>query len=219
MVVLGVAVLVVALSGAADPYRQIREFRGVVACERDAGDCFDGEAGSVVGRRTYTTTTTHTDANGGTYTDTTTHYEVTWQRADGSREARNVSSGFHDKAEKGKPVTLRLWHGEVVGVEVAGGSQWFLPKSGGTLNTRLYVAHFGLGLLLWGLLLGWWDGFFMLVFRTFAWMFMSFMPVRMATHALAYGLDTGFGLVVEVVMGLVFTGVAGFLLIGSLGDR
>ncbi|MEV1065178.1 hypothetical protein [Streptomyces sp. NPDC050263] len=216
MVALGVAVLVVALVGAADPYRQIREFRGAVACERDAGDCLDSEAGSVVGRRTYTTTTTRTDANGVTYTDTTTHYEVTWQRADGSRQARDVSSGFHDKAEKGKPVTLRLWHGEVVGVEVTGGAQWFMPKSGGTLNIWLYGAHFGLGLLLWGLLLGWWDGFFALGFRMFAWMFMSLLPVAIATHALAYGLDTGIGLVVEVVLALVFAGAAGFLLIGSL---
>lgn len=222
VVALGLGVLVAALAGAADPYRQTRQFREVVACERGAGDCFGSEPGSIVGRRTYTTTTTttHTDANGHTYTttNTTTHYEVTWQRADGSRRARDVSSSFYRKAKEGQPATLRLWRQEVVGVEVMGDAQWFLPKVGHTLGYWLYLAFFGLGVLLWGLLFGWWDGFFMLAFRTFAWMFMSFMPVSMTTDALAYGLETGGGLVVEILFCLFFAGIAGAMLVGSIND-
>ncbi|MFL1382401.1 hypothetical protein [Nocardiopsis protaetiae] len=222
VVVLGLGVLVAALVGAAEPYRQTREFREAVACETAADDCFDSEAGSIVGRRTYTTTstTTHTDANGHTYTSTitTTHHEVTWQRADGSRQARDVSSGFYSKAGEGQPATLRLWRGEVVGVEVADDAEWFLPKSGATLMAWLYLAFLGLGVLLWGLLFGWWDGFFMLFFRTFAWMFMGILPVSMTADALAYGLANGAELAVEILVALFFAGVAGWMLIGSLDE-
>ncbi|MET7330387.1 hypothetical protein [Nonomuraea sp. NPDC005650] len=222
VVALGLGVLAAALVGAAGPYRQTREFRETVACDRSVGDCFGSEAGSIAGRRTYTTTstTTYTDASGQTHSDTTTttHYEVTWQRANGSRQARDVSSSFYTKAKEGQPATLRLWRGEVVGVEVMGDAQWFLPESGATLNGWLYLAYFGLGVLLWGLLFGWWDGFFMLAFRTFAWMFMSFLPVGLVTDALAYGLDMGAGLAVEIVFILFFTGIGASLLIGSL-DR
>ncbi|WP_143173371.1 hypothetical protein [Nocardiopsis flavescens] len=220
VVLLGLGVLVAALLGAAGPYRQTREFREAVACERAAGDCFEGEAGSIAGRRTYTTTstTTHTDANGHTYTSTTTttHHEVTWQRADGSRQARDVSSAFYSEAGEGEPATLLLWRGEVVGVEVAGGEEWFLPESGAMLAAWSYLAFLGLGVMLWGLVFGWWDGFFMLSFRVFAWMFLGVLPVGMAADALAYGPATGAELVVEVLVALLFSGIAGWMLIGSL---
>jgi len=218
LVVLGLGVLVAALAAAADPYRQTRQFHEAVGCERDAADCFGREAGSIAGRRTFTTTTTHTDGNGNTSTTTTVHYEVTWQRANGTRQAREVSSSFYRKAGEGQPATLRLWRGEVVGVEVMGAQQWFLPESGEALGHWLHLAWLGLGVLLWALLFGWWDGFFMLGFRTFAWMFISFVPVSMTTDALAYGLDTGVDLVIQMVFGIFFTGIAGAMLIGSL-DR
>ncbi|MFI6578146.1 hypothetical protein ACIBFB_20355 [Nocardiopsis sp. NPDC050513] len=222
VVALGLGVLVAALVGAAEPYRQTREFREAAVCARGADDCLDSEAGSIVGRRTYTTTstTTYTDADGHmhTSTSTTTHYEVTWQRADGSRQARDVSSGFYSEAEEGRSATLRLWRGEVVGVEVTGEAEWFLPDSGATLKTWLYLAFLGLGVVLWGLLCGWWDGFFMLFFRTVTWMFMGFLPVGIATDALAYGLTIGPGLAMEVLAALFFAGIAGWMLVGSLDD-
>lgn len=219
---LGLSVLGAALVGAADPYRQTQEFREVVTCERGTGDCFGRETGSVVGRRTYTTTstTTYSDGNGQTHTSTTTttHYEVTWKRADDSRQTRDVSPSFYAKAKEGQPATLRLWREEVVGVEVIGEVQWFLPKSGAILNGWLYLAVFGLGVLLWGLLFGWWDGFFMLAFRLFCWMFMSFLPVSLVTDALAYDLSTGGELVVEIAFALLFVGIAGGMLFASLDD-
>ncbi|WP_329374918.1 hypothetical protein [Streptomyces sp. NBC_01483] len=150
VVALGLGVLVTALAGAADPYRQTREFRKVVACERGASKCFGSEVGSIVGRRIHTTTsTTHTDGTGQTYTSTstttTTHYEVTWQRADDSRQARGMSSSFYSKAKERQSATLRLWRDEVVGVEVMGDAHWFLPKSGAALNAWLYLAFSALG--------------------------------------------------------------------------
>ena len=206
------------MAGAADPYRQTLQFRRVVACDRATGDCFGSEAGSIVERDTYTTTSTQTDANGNTSTTTTTHYNVTWQRADGSRQARDVSSSFYAKAKEKQPATLRLWRGEVVGVEVMGGAQWFLPASGAALSSWLYLAFFGLGVLLWGLLFGWWDGVFMLAFRTFAWMFLIIVPVNLVTDALTYGLPSGGELVLEIAFTLFFVGIAAAMLLGSLDD-
>jgi uncharacterized membrane protein len=219
IVALGLGVLVLALASAAGPYRQTREFRAAVACEKSGGDCLAGERGSIAGRRTYTTTTSQTDADGHTSTTTTTHCEITWQRTDGARQTREVSSSFYSKVREGQPATLRLWHGEVVGVEVTDGSEWFLPESGATLGYWLLLAFFGLGVLLWGLLFGWWDGLFMLAFRTFAWMFIGIGPVDMTTHALAYGLQTGVGLGIDIAMSAWCIGIAGWILISSLNGR
>ncbi|MBY8856189.1 hypothetical protein K7711_06855 [Nocardia sp. CA2R105] len=197
---LGLGVIVAALYSAAGPYRQIREFRAVMTCEHNSGGCLDSERGSIADRRTYTTVETQTDSNGSMTTTVITHYEVTWQRADGSRQPRQVSRSFYDKAAKRTPVTLRLWHQEVVGVQVAGGAEWFLPKSGEALGYRFGLAFLGLGMLLWGLLFGWWDGILLLFFRTCIWMFMGFVLVGTTTHALAYGLNTWPYLILEIAL-------------------
>ena len=185
MAALGLIALAVGLTGAAGPYQQTQEFRAAVQCDRGPDHCFGDEPGSVVSRRTYTTTSTSTGADDHSSTTTTTHYEVTWQRADGERQYRDVSTDFYDKAEPGQPARLRIWRGEVVGLEVMGATQWFLPESGQTLTYWLYLAHLGLGVLLWGLIFGWWDGFFMLAFRLFCWMFLSIVPISLAADALA----------------------------------
>lgn len=213
MVALGLVLLVTAGVCAAQPYRQTREFGAVMACDRGSGACFGDEPGTITGRRTYTTESTHTDANGTSSTTTTTHYEVTWQRADGSRQARDVSTAFYAKAREGEPANLRLWRAEVVGVEVMGESQWFLPQAGKALKYWLYLAFFGLGVVLWGLLCGWWDGFFMLAFRTFSWMFIIIVPVSIVTGALA-GLHTT--TVWDIFAGVFFVFVAGGMLLASL---
>jgi hypothetical protein len=66
-----------------------------------------------------------------------------------------------------------------------------------------------------GWLFGWWDGFFLLAFRTFCWMFMGVVPVRLATDALA-GLDPG---ILDIAIGGFFVAVAGGMLLGSLERR
>jgi len=101
-----------------------------------------------------------------------------------------VPSSFYRKAEAGQPATLRLWREEVVGVEVTVARSGSCRSPAKRSATGWAWPFFGLGVLLWGLLFGW-DGFFMLAFRTLAWMFMSFVPLSMTTDALAYGLDTG----------------------------
>jgi hypothetical protein len=218
VIAVGLIVLAVSLNAAVKPYREIREFRDVVACDRVVGNCFTNESGSITGRRTYTETTTHTDANGGTSTTTTTHYEVTWQRADGSVQAREVSTSFYGLAREGQPANLRIYDGHVVGIQVMGGAEWFLPKSGRALGWWLLLAFFGLGVTLWGLLFGWWDGFFMLAWRTFVWMFMAFTPVNLLTTSLAYGFN-GARLVGGLLFSVFAIGVAGWMLSTSLERR
>ena len=206
----GLVVLAVALAGAAGPYQQTREFRAVSACSH----CFDTEQGSIAAKRTYTTTSTHTDSDGQLRTTTTTHHELTWQRADGSRHTRDVPASFYTKAEEGRPATFHLWRTEVVGVQVPDATTWFLPQAGSTLRWWLLLASLGVGVLLWGLLFGWWDGVFMLAFRTFCWLFLSFLPTSLTAQVLAYGWGTG--LVVEIVFAAVFASIAGWMLAGSL---
>jgi hypothetical protein len=207
VVAVGLGVLVVALACAAEPYRQTREFRAVVACERQAAGCFDHEPGTIVGKRTYTTTSTTTSPDGATTTTFIPHYEVTWQRADGSREARDVPSSFYDATREGQPADLRLWRGQVVWLEVDGVAERFLPEPGTSLGYWLYLAVFGFGVLMSGLLAGW-DGFVPLVLRTAAWMIMSFLPVSLTTHALAYGWELDFSFVVTVVVSIAVVALA-----------
>ena len=179
-VVIGLAVVWGALDAAAESYRQTAEFRRFTACDGTVGGCLEREPGFIVGRRTWTETTTSTDADGTTSTSTTTHYEATW-RLDGSQETRDVSSDFFAVARGGQPATLRIHFGEVVGVEVAGGSEWFLPKAGDKLLAWLLVAFLGLGAVLWGLLSGGCDGFFMLVWRSVVWLAMGNVVVTAVT--------------------------------------
>jgi len=186
--VFGLGVLAVGVAGSADPYHEVRRFRGVVACERSVGDCFAREQGSIVDRDTYTTT--HTDSDGNT--SITTHYEVTWRRADGSRETREVSKGFYDKARPGRPVTLSLWCGEVVKAEVEGSTEWFLPSPGKRLILWLAVAYTGLGIVLWGLVA--WENSSSSFFEFICyWAVSGFFLIYSVTEFLAYGWDIGFG--------------------------
>ncbi len=208
VVAVGVGVLVTALVAAVGPYRQTREFRDAVACHRDTGHCLRGEPGLIVGRRSYVT---HSDDG------PTTHYELTWQRADGSRQTRKVTSRFYNKTWEGQSVTLRLWDGEVVAIEVTGGVQWFLPKSGGMFGAWLFVAFCGLGVALWGLLFGWWDGLFWLCFRLFWWMLLSITPLSLV-HFLAFGIEDGSELIVKAVGLLIYTLGIGWALYDSIVD-
>jgi len=215
VVAVALGMLVVALIGVRSPYHQTREFRAVVACDKARHDCLARERGSIAGRSTYETT--DTDANNNT--TTTTHYQVTWRRADGtSRQTWEVSPGFYRRVSPGQPATLRVWRGQVVGVEVEGGAQWRLPSSGLRLGYWLVLAFLGIGVVLWGLF-GWWDGFFLLVFRSVAWLCIGVMPTYLTTHALAYGLDPGGISGWAIVTGVPFTGMAGWILLTTLDHR
>jgi hypothetical protein len=185
-VVVGLAVLWGALDSAAEPYRQTVEFRRITVCDGTVGGCLEREPGVIVGRRTWTETSTYTNADGTSSTSTIGNYTVTWRRLDGSEQTHDVSRVFFAVAHEGQPATLRIHLGEVVGVEVTGGSDQFLPEAGEKLLSWLLVAFLGLGFVLWGQLVGWWDGFVMFALRTLAWMLIGFVVVNAATYSVAY---------------------------------
>jgi hypothetical protein len=216
LVLLGLGVLGAAFAGAEEPYRQTRQFRQIAACEGSVGGCFARERGSIVGRYTYTTSTTHIDANGHATTSTTTHYELAWRRSDGSRQSREVSKRFYQRTRKGAPATLLLLREEVAGIRMAGVTHWFLPEVGYALFTWLFLAHLGLGLLLWELLFDWRDGTFCLVFRAVAWVLAGITPLSITAEFLAYGLHFGTDLVLDLVFGALITGLGVLMLLGSL---
>jgi hypothetical protein len=215
---IGLGVIAVALAAGAGPYRQSREYHRLDRCEEaGAGDCFGRQPVTIVHRRTYIKVTRSDD----TETRTRVH-EVTWERADGGRTTRRVSRAIHDAAVEGRPADLRTWRGEVVGVEVAGVEQWFTPRAGWSLAGWLGLGWFGLGIVLWGLLVRWWDGVFMLVLRAFFWTLTAAMPATLAMGFALYGWDTdgpARSMVIAVVVALVFTAFPAGLLWATFRDR
>ncbi|MGW5922125.1 hypothetical protein ACWFPY_24305 [Nocardia fluminea] len=214
----GLAVVVIGLIGAVFPAQETLRFQQAVRCERGGGGCLDREIVTISDRRTWEVTST--SGGGGdspSSTTTDTYYEITWRRADGSHESEDVESFIFDLAHEGQPATLRRWHGEVVAVEVASRTEWFLPNSAGLLGLELWVVFFGGGILLWGLY-GWWDGFFFLAYRAGCWAMAGIAPAAGLTHILAYGVDISIGLVGATIIGLVFTAISLFML-GTTLDR
>lgn len=215
LITIGLAVIVVALHGAAEPYRQFLAFREGLTCAPGARDCAGNETGVITGRRTWTTSSTTFDADGHTRTTSHTHYGITWQRGDGSQESREVSQGLYSEAREGRSAKLWIWRGEVVGIAVNDAEEWFLPEPGRKLRLWLCLALLGLGILLWGLLFGRVkDAFFRLV----VWLSFGFALVNVSTDVLAFGLAAFqpalggvAGLVVVVVLGLVLSGLFWFL--------
>jgi hypothetical protein len=212
---LGLVLLIAALVAAAGPYRQTRQFRTVAACQAKGENCFAGEQGFIRAKRSWTTSTTQTDAGGNPSTTTTEHYGVTWQRADGTRESREVSRAFYRRAEPDAAATFRLFRGEVVGVRVAGGSEWFLPAAGRALTWWLGLAWSGMGLVLAGLF-ALWGGAIETAIRATAWLCAGAALIGTATSTLAFGPHFGVWDIVIPVLVLAFS--AGMLVL-SLSDR
>lgn len=206
----GLGILVAALAAAEDPYHRLRQFGQVMACEQSVGGCFAREQGLIVSRRTDTTTASDTG-------ERITLYKITFQRADGSRQTHNVESDFYREARPGQPITLRIWEGEVVAAEVADELEEFPPTVGGEFQGWLILAHLGLGVMLWGLFFGWWDGFPLFSYRAFAWTFMSFYPSSVAVDALSHTLPPGPGLLVVLAIGVFFVGIPCLMLLPMLG--
>ncbi|MFF3572162.1 hypothetical protein [Nocardia jiangxiensis] len=194
VVLLGLSVIAVAIAGAADPYRQTRQFNSVMTCEPDGADCFASQTVSIVDRWTYTTSSdTVTTVNGQTSwtTTTTTHYELALQWPDGTRRTHEINSRpLYNKAHEGRAAVVKLWHNEIVGITMAGDTDWDVPHCALILAGWLYPAFLGLGIVLWGLLFRTWDGFSTVAIRGFGWMFFGILPVGGMAIALALSLHS-----------------------------
>ena len=212
VVAIGLGLIAVALVGGNGPFSSAREFN---RCER--ADCFGREAVTVVGRRTFVRITRNEDSE-----TRTRIWEVTWQRADGGRTTRDVHRRVYDAAPAGTPATLRIWRGEVVGIAVGEVRQQFTPRVGWTLGGWIGLGWLGLGVILWGLFDRWWDGVFMLLFRSFVWLFAGFMPVALVMGVTLYGWDTetdtrGYLIVLAILV--VITAVPAAMLWGTFRKR
>ncbi|MFF1542602.1 hypothetical protein [Streptomyces sp. NPDC058291] len=151
----GVAAVVCGAVWSVAPYRDAVALRHARLCPGDvptpapaAHGCVAREIGRVTGRRTYEDATS--DA-GGTTTKWT-HYEVTYRRASGVRETREVVPAVYDAAASHPRAELDTWRGAVVRITVSGRADGFDPPSAGALGRSALLAWAGLGLLVWFLL-------------------------------------------------------------------
>lgn len=211
--VLGLAVVAVGVGVAVGPFRESVDFRRVNDCEQRGGDCFGRDRVTIVGRRTFVRVTRDEDGERRERV-----YEVTWEGPGDGRTTRRVAKKIFDVAAEGRPAELRTWRGEVVGIEVAGVEQWFTPRTGWHLMGWLVLAWAGLGLVLWSLLVSWWDGLFMFGFRLFFWSFMGAMPMVMAMTTVLYGVPTGGELALFLGILVVFTGLPAIALWSTFRD-
>ncbi|WP_431951916.1 hypothetical protein [Nocardia lijiangensis] len=149
----GIVFLVLAAMNVSGPYTQTNQLVHVMNCD-DGMNCTEDRDVSVVGRRTYTTTR----PSGASSTEsplTDTNYEITWAQPDGSLQAHAVSNDLYDVAHEGQPVTLRMWHGEIIGVTAGTVTDWFIPKAVASLAFWVTLGVLGAALLAWGLLTRW----------------------------------------------------------------
>ncbi|MBH0777811.1 hypothetical protein [Nocardia bovistercoris] len=200
------SVIVSALTVAAAPYRQTRQFHQALRCEQAGGACFTEEIVSITERKTFE------------YSDDSTAYALTWQRSDGSSQSHDVRAGIHAKARVGLHARIERWHDQTVGITVEDQSETFLPGQAGLLGLWLWLAYFGLGITLWGLF-GWWDGLLSLYGRAFLWCLIGALPFCfLAPRVLAHGVqfDPGFILMVVFACFFALVGATGLV---SLLDR
>ncbi|WP_157121281.1 hypothetical protein [Nocardia miyunensis] len=214
VVLLGLCVIAVAIAGAAGPYRQTRQFNSVMTCGPGGRDCFASQTVSIVDRWTYTTTSSDTvsTVNGqtSTTTTTTTHYELALQWPDGTRRTHEINSHtLYNKAHEGQSAVVKLWHNEIVGITVAGDTDWAVPDCAIILASWLCLAFFGLGVVLWGLLFRTWDGFGTVAIRGFGWMFFGILLVSGLAISLALALHSDRSVIVATAIVLTIAVGAG----------
>lgn len=150
----GLAALVCAVVWSVAPCRDIVAFRRAHLCGGDvptpapaAHGCLAREIGTVTGRHAHTESTS--DESG---TSTHTYLRVTYRRASGARETREVTSSVYGVAASGVRADLATWRGAVVWITVAGRSDRFDPPAEDTLKYTALLGWTGLGLLVWFLL-------------------------------------------------------------------
>ncbi|MET8649873.1 hypothetical protein [Nocardia aurea] len=181
------SVIVSALTVAAAPDRQTRQFYQALHCEQSGAACFTEEIVSITERNIFE------------YADDSTTYALTWQRGDGSTESHQVRAGIYAKAPVGLHARVKLWHDQTVGITVEDQSETFSPSQTQLLGLWWWVAYLGLGITLWGLF-GWWDGLSNLYGRVFLWCFMGAVPFYyLAPKVLAHGVQFDLNFILAVI--------------------
>ncbi|MEU1088424.1 hypothetical protein ABZ401_16625 [Streptomyces sp. NPDC005892] len=192
----------------ADGYTATEEYRNAPVCaagsaggsavgHADAGEeCVRREAGTVLGRRTGEHCTydgTSGDAGSGT-TTCSTYYDVQVERP-GHTDWLSVGPGAYDEAEKGDRAEVRLWRGEIVGLEVPGHTETYAPSSQSGVFWRLAAGCLILLVGGWGVVSGRLSSLF--AFHSFGLLFVAFGTAWLGSMALFGGhpLTWGFAIV------------------------
>ncbi|WP_405736078.1 hypothetical protein OG607_44065 [Streptomyces sp. NBC_01537] len=220
--VVGVAAMVCGVLWSVEPYRDTMAFRHAYLCAGGAPTpasaahgCVAREIGSVTGRHTYVETIS--DESGSTRK---THYVVTYRRASGTQESKEVVSAVYKAAGSGERADLETWRGAVVWITVAGRSDGFDPPAEGTLTEYVMLAWAGLGLLVW-FLLG--DGTLRHLFgicgmRAVGWISFGFWTVTTVHFVLTYEL-TAWDYVLAPLFWLLGLVIAACGVFGDFGDH
>ena len=123
-----------------------------------------------------------------------------------------MSPDFYQRVEPGQPATLLIWHGDIVGVDVAGVAT---ERTGPAPHSGFYwwplLAWFSGGAVVWGLF-HWRDRASVLMIRMFTWPACGAAVVAVFCDVLVYGWTTG-GLIVAIVGGIPVTVIAASVLI------
>jgi hypothetical protein len=201
--VVGVAAMVCAVLWSVGPYRDTMALRHAYVCAGGVptpasatNGCIAREIGSVTGRHTYV----ESDSDGSGATTEVTHDVVTYRRASGTKESKEVVDSVYNAAKSGERADLETWRGAVVWITVAGKSDGFDPPTENTLTNTAVLAWAGLGLVVW-FLLG--DGTLRHLFgnggmRPIGWVLFGYWTVLMVHADLTYELTTS-----DYVWGLV----------------
>jgi hypothetical protein len=217
----GVAAIVCAVLWSVQPYRDTMAFRHAHLCSgavptppSAVHDCVAREIGSVTGRHSYVETTS--DESG---TSKETHYEVTYRRASGATETKEVVASVYNVAKSGERADLETWRGAVVWITVAGQSDGFDPPTEGVLTNTAVLAWTGLGLLLW-FLLG--NGTLRHLFGNFGlrpigWINFGYWTAVMVHFALTYELSMA-DYVVGPLLWLLFLVIGAYAVFGDFSD-
>ncbi|WP_329376003.1 energy-coupling factor transporter transmembrane protein EcfT [Streptomyces sp. NBC_01351] len=155
---LGLVVLAVGLGGLlsaqaiVDGYRKTVVYQQAPVCEGDG--CVQARTGEVRDRVTgerCTSNGTNTGATGGETCTTTYSLKVVWS---GRSQWLEVGAEAYTEAGTGERAQLRLWKGQVVGLEVLGHSRRYPPASQTDMWPSMALAWLALGVASWALASG-----------------------------------------------------------------
>jgi hypothetical protein len=145
---------------------------------------------------------------------------VTYRRASGTRESKDVVSSVYEAAAAGERADLETWRGTVVRIAVAGRSDGFDPPAEEALMENALLAWAGLGLLVW-FLLG--DGTLRHLFgscglRAVGWIASGFWTAVAVRFVMTYELTT-WDYVWATLFWLLGLVTAAFCVFGDFGDH
>ncbi|GGV76619.1 hypothetical protein GCM10010499_34700 [Streptomyces thermoviolaceus subsp. apingens] len=184
----------------ADGYRATMAYRDAPVCDvgdrggngNDSVACVRLETGMVLDRWTSWECTSNGTSHDGGRTCTTYH-EIKIEWPDGADWLR-VPSHMYDQAKKGDRAEVRLWRGEVVGVEVRGRDHSYPPSSQTSVLVGIALSFLGLLVGVWGAVSGRLSDLF--AFPNWGWPMVAFGVGGIGSLALFGGHPVAWGIAI-----------------------